>query len=266
MTLPVSVVVTAIPSRRWFLERHCLPSVAANHPAEVLVEAGRGSAAEKRNRGAARATAPYLLFVDDDDELGPTCLSTLLDVLEKEPGCGFSYCDHRRRVWPGVGYPSLRRQFLVRGRPFDAEVLRRVNYISNTSLMRRALFPGYDPSLSRFLDWDLWLRMAARGIAGRYVPLPLFTANIIDDGMTASVRPGPAYRAIRRRHQLRWFQVDWPKWVERGVIIGQRRLTSVIRDRAGRPGDPAAPPGGERAPSSVPPRTGTPRGGPLRDT
>jgi hypothetical protein len=60
---------------------------------------------------------------------------------------------------------------------FDAERLKKMNYIHTSSLMRRAAFPGFDESLKRLQDWDLWLTMGERGQSGVWINKPLFRVH-----------------------------------------------------------------------------------------
>ena len=59
--------------------------------------------------------------------------------------------------------------------PFSAERLRQMNFITTTSLIRRADFPRFDETLRRFQDWDLWLTILERGKGGIFVAEELFT-------------------------------------------------------------------------------------------
>lgn len=201
MTLPVSVVVPHKKSRKWFFERFGFPSIQGNEPAEIIVEDGEGTAPEKRNRGASKTTQPFLIFVDDDTILGKDCLKTMLDVLERTPDVGYSYSDHLIFVWPGVKHPGASIQEIV-SKPFDPGELKRANFADTTSLMRKNVFPGFDETLHRFQDWDLWLTMLSKGVRGVYIPGVLFFKFHVDQGITASFPMDIATWMVRRKHGL----------------------------------------------------------------
>lgn len=162
--LPVSVVIPHTRSREDFFHRVCLPSVMLNNPAQIIVVDREGGSAEKRNEGAAKAKHPYLLFVDDDGELASDAIQAMLDGLAQDPTAAFAYGDITfvSHV-PPVG------EFTKVAVPWDLEALRRCNYIDVTALMRREAFPGFDLSVTRLQDWDLWLTVAGRGGHGIYI-------------------------------------------------------------------------------------------------
>jgi len=54
-------------------------------------------------------------------------------------------------------------------REFDPTFLKKRNYIHTSSLIRRSFFPGFDISLKKFQDWDLWLTMASQGRRGVWI-------------------------------------------------------------------------------------------------
>jgi hypothetical protein len=198
--LPVSIVVPHLGRRGVFFRRFVLPSIEANKPAEILIEDGPGSAPEKRNAGARRAKQPFLLFVDDDTVLGRDCLEKMVGALEPEDA-GFVYCDYTGIVLPGVSHPES-PVHTMGSKPYQDSLLRRSNFIDTTSLLRRAVFPGFDESLKRFQDWDLWLTLLERNVRGIYLKEVLFFKFSIDLGITASVPIGPAIEAIRKKHRL----------------------------------------------------------------
>lgn len=198
--LPISVVIPHRKDRSdWFL-KFCLPSVQANEPAEILIEGGDGGACEKRNAGAARASCYYLMFVDDDSVLLPGALRDMIDVLERDLGASFAYSDTKMVLYPGVPYPNP--EGVRRAQPWSVEALKKGNYVETMSLMRRDVFPGFDPSIKRFQDWDLWLTLAAAGHRGVYIPKVLFELHHFDIGISASVPFEESLARIREKHCL----------------------------------------------------------------
>jgi glycosyltransferase involved in cell wall biosynthesis len=137
-------------------------------PAEISIKTiirPHSGAPAARNSGAKEARGEYLFFCDADVVLKPDVLEKMKIALEKNPGTSYAYCSFRlgRKVMPAM--------------PFDAEKLKKINYISTMSLIRRADFPGFDEQLKRFQDWDLWLTMLERGKTGIFVPGILFYAE-----------------------------------------------------------------------------------------
>lgn len=198
--LPISVVIPHRKSRSdWFL-RFCLPSVQANEPAEILIEDGEGGACEKRNAGAARASEYYLMFVDDDSILFPGSLQEMMGALDRDLGVSFAYSDTKMVLYPGVPYPNS--EGVRRAQPWNVPALKKGNYVETMSLMRRDIFPGFDPSIKRFQDWDLWLTLSAIGHRGVYIPKVLFELHHFDVGISASVPFDESLARIREKHRL----------------------------------------------------------------
>ena len=154
----------------------------------------RQGAAAARNTGAKVATGDALFFCDADLELKPQLLERLSEALERDPDAAFAYCAFRS----SDGH-------LFGSRDFDPVEIRKNNYISTMSLIRRRPFPGFDESLPRFQDWDLWLTIIERGGRGVRVPETLF--SVIVPGII-SRRGGLSRLAatgrIRRKHHLPW--------------------------------------------------------------
>ena len=195
MSHPVSVVIPTIDSRYNFLTCRCIPSVQRAGAAQIIVVHGEGGSNEKRNAGALAATQPYLLFVDDDSEVENDILTAMIAALESKPEATFAYSNY-----------TLNDQFKsspeVCPGKWNADRLRRENYIDTTSMIRRSAFLGFDPAIHRFQDWDLWLTIVASGGRGVYVPRHLFSKYILDQGISAMVPEAEAREAIRRKHCL----------------------------------------------------------------
>jgi len=111
-----------------------------------------------RNRGFRESKGELVIFCDADIIFIPEALAKMRDALVANPGAAYAYGSFR------FGWKLFRLQ------AFDAEALKRENYIHTTCLMRRETFPGFDESLKRFQDWDLWLTMLERGHVGVWIP------------------------------------------------------------------------------------------------
>ncbi len=118
-----------------------------------------------RNRGFAASTGERAIFCDADIVLRRDALEKMLQALEAHPEAAYAYASFK------FGWKKFRLW------PFDAARLKQMNYIHTTSLIRRERFPGFDESLKRFQDWDLWLTMMERGAIGVWIPETLFTVK-----------------------------------------------------------------------------------------
>jgi len=118
-----------------------------------------------RNRGFKKSKGEYLFFCDADIILRNDALEILKEALEINPEASYSYSSFK------LGWKKFA------SRSFDAEVLKKFNYISTMSLIRKEGFVGFDEKLKKFQDWDLWLSMLERGGLGVLVPQILFYAK-----------------------------------------------------------------------------------------
>lgn len=157
----------------------------------IQVDNARLGANHTRNKGAERATQPYLLFCDDDIIWEPGAIAAMARCLDLFPGAAYVYGSYEMG-----GRVQCQEQW-------SAELLRKRNFVSTMSLIRREAFPGFDVCCQRLQDWDLWLTMLAAGHKGRQVGRLIFrTAE--RDGIT---RNGPcSYEDARawivRKHGL----------------------------------------------------------------
>jgi glycosyltransferase involved in cell wall biosynthesis len=162
-----------------------------------------------RNTGAKITKSPYILFLDADAELVPDALETMVKTLENHPEADFAYSSF---IWGWKKFP---------GRDFDTSALQQTNYIHTSSLLRRSAFPGFDESLKKFQDWDLWLTMAKRGSKGIWIDRYLYRIDPWGGKMSGWL-PSIAYR-------IPWKKIGWePKRITR-----YREAEAVIRQKHG---------------------------------
>ncbi|MBI3722334.1 class I SAM-dependent methyltransferase [bacterium] len=201
--LPVTVVVPLSDSRRAFFEDFALPSILANEPELVVLVEGAGGSSPKRNAGFARVKSPFVFFCDDDVILARVCLRTLHRALSEPEGreAGYAYCDYVGIAIPPGAHP-LGPVFFHKGKPFDARELKQGNIASTMTLIRSSVFPGFDESVMRLQDWDLWLTLLEKGVVGVHVPASLFHDYHLDAGITARVDGDEARSHVRQKHGL----------------------------------------------------------------
>ena len=105
-------------------------------------------------------------------------IATEVQYLKTRPQASYAYCDYQL-TGNMEGY--------WRAKPFNTEDLLKMNYITGVSVMKREHFPGFDPKIKGFQDWDMWLTMLENGYTGVHVPRVLFEAIQREDGISADV-------------------------------------------------------------------------------
>lgn len=208
------------------------------------------------NAGIASARAPWVAFLDDDDEWMPAKLERQIRAAEAsshaEPvvSCRFLARDDRGdRLWPrrvpGPGQPISEYLFCSRSPFFGDGLLLNSTLLAPTALLRRMPF---DETLSRHSDLDWCLRASALPSVGvEFVAgaEPLVVWN--GDGTHARISAHPDWRFSREWIEgrrtvvtprayasflLTWVAANAVRQGERGALAG------LARDalRSGRPG------------------------------
>jgi glycosyltransferase involved in cell wall biosynthesis len=118
-------------------------------------------------KGYLQASGDCFAFVFDDGEWFPDHLEKLSAAIDNS--------SRPQLVW---GKTRVIQEHKIEdlGQPFDRELLKRVNYLGNPSVMfnraavERAGF--FDPHivLKRVNDWDLWRRMAEKDVSMTFIP------------------------------------------------------------------------------------------------
>jgi hypothetical protein len=111
-------------------------------------------------------------------------LEIMLEALRQTPEASYAYSSFN---WG-------RKLFKLN--EFNPEQLKKMPCIHSMSLIRRQDFPatGWDESIKKFQDWDLWLTMLEQGKIGVWIPRVLF--QITTGGTISSWLPSFAYKFL----------------------------------------------------------------------
>lgn len=115
-----------------------------------------------RNCGFKQSRGAYLFFCDADAILKKDCLEKMINLLNAHPEASYVYSSFK------FGWKTFKLW------PFDAQKLKQMPYIHTMSLMHREHFPGFDESIKKLQDWDLWLTMLEQNHLGLWLPKILF--------------------------------------------------------------------------------------------
>lgn len=139
----------------------------------ITLEGNRG-VSHARNQGLGRARGDVIAYLDSDNYWDERYLSLMTGALEDRPGRESAYCAQEiYEVVPGPTGEPVRRLDGVRFAPFNRSLLENRNSVDlNAFVHTRAALErtgGFDESLPRLVDWELFLRMTAEA---RPVALP----------------------------------------------------------------------------------------------
>lgn len=127
---------------------------------ELPIQHGKDT--KPKNYGILQSKGEYIAYLDDDNEYYPEFLEQQLDAITKA-GVDVVYCDmliFNDQKPNSAPAPAI-------SMPYDQQVLMRKNFIDTSMVMhkRQAVFDvgGWDETLPRFVDWNLWVRMTKWG-------------------------------------------------------------------------------------------------------
>lgn len=159
-------------------------------PILFLSRCANGGLSVARCQAIAESRADRIFILDADNRIFPTALRKLSAALDATPEAAFSY-----GLIAQLGEPGLVSAF-----PWDVTRLTVSNYIDAMAMIRRSVweeFGGYDPDLRGWEDYEFWLRLAAAGRSGAFVPDFVGQYRVHPGSMLETVNTEPLMRRFR---------------------------------------------------------------------
>jgi hypothetical protein len=159
--------------------------------ARLLRQANQGVAAARNNAIAARS-GRYVCCLDADDRLRPAYFERAVGVLEAETAVDL--VSGHMQNFDGD-------ETLVTSHEGTLPGLLAQNWIVQPAIFRRAAWQaagGYYPgfSISGIEDWDLWIRLLARGQRCAVLPDVIFDYRVLPDSMAARMSAPEAWAGL----------------------------------------------------------------------
>lgn len=196
-----------------------------------------------RNRGLEAASGEITAFLDADDEAHPQRIEWQLKYVAAD----VAVTSDTARVPPGQVAPKTQSSLPPQvttyrgvGTMIYANRLTGACLMAPTALLRSA--GGYDQALRSCEDFDLWLRLLARGVTVRRIRLPLYIYHQNPGGLSrryldiarwelAVVEKFLATGGIGASHGLRAGSV-WATWLLRHFARAAARKDAALLEQA----------------------------------
>ena len=204
----------------------------------VRNETSRGVGAA-RNIGIREARGEWLAFLDDDDLWSPQKLKTQIDTA-RAGGAAVAYAavavvDEELdliEILRGP-QPAKVRDDLITGCVIPAGCS---NVVATAEIVRAV--DGFDERLHQFADWDMWLRLTARGdVAVAEAPLVAYVqhsgsmmlANDLRDLIEEFNYIAAKHSALSRERGIDFDRAGLERWMAWGESRSGRRLAAARR-------------------------------------
>ncbi|HEY3724967.1 MAG TPA: glycosyltransferase [Acidimicrobiia bacterium] len=199
----------------------------------VYVDQANRGLAGARNAAIEAASGSVLALLDADDLWLPDRLERCVSLLERETDVGLvtsdafliedgerterrCYGDRRIHPFPGPDADQL-------------DIIAQRNFLFVSVVFRRALVDelgGFDETLARAEDYELWTRLLLAGTRAGYVPEPLGYYRRRADSLSASPEQWDAHLTVLERHL--------PELWRRGAVGRPRDLFEIGQRLAAR--------------------------------
>lgn len=198
--------------------------------ATVLRLPGNRGPAGARAAGVARADAPLLAFLDQDDLWHPAKLERQVAALHGRPGTGAVHTDalliDEQGTVIGPADTNARRQ--LPWETVDRRALLRAQFEHNlvkmgSAVVRRDAWASVGGQRDPYggEDWGLWVRLIARGWRIAHVAEPLHLWRQHSSNTSRDPRREAGRRRARRRLALRYAHLIGPSAAARYVRAGR---------------------------------------------
>ena len=146
----------------------------------ILITQPHSDVSVARNTAIAHARGEFIAFLDADDIWLPEKLARQIELFREDPRANFTFTNFY--MWNGHCDPS---PWYPDNQPFpEGDMSHEISFSGSpgcaasmsTAMVRRELFHTiglFDPELMMGEDWDLWLRLAERGLCVRGTREPL---------------------------------------------------------------------------------------------
>ena len=152
-----------------------------------LIRQERSGVSSARNKGIEASRSEWVAFLDSDDSWNVDKLGLQRKAVMASQGIG---CVHTRYIIENAEFRELSPIPPSSGDMRLADLLIKNRIGTSTVMAHRQLLcelGGFDESLMITQDWDLWLRMAQRGIRFAYVPIPLASYRLSENSLVTDL-------------------------------------------------------------------------------
>ncbi len=187
----------------------------------------------------AEAQGAYVLCLEANDTLLPSCLAECIALLERTPGIAFAYGDWERIVEDGGREVAYEMDYRITPATEHVGLP-----LKSCAVVRRSVCDALGRLPSDGDAWDFWLAAAAQGHSGRRIPKPLVRSweavrapDALHRARLALRYPGLFSESTRRKAQglldAQQWQAEHTTWPTPAALVSVILTLSVLDDLDG---------------------------------